>query len=122
VTPAAKVAHGLELAAEGFADLRAERAELQHQLERNRAALVGGEHRALAMRYQAIRARTVRHLLPGETSIPAAPAHDGLRIEVREVDARTSRSLDLYLPSKASKAAPGPLRRGFFARVLRWAP
>ena len=122
MTPAAKVATGLELAAEGFADLRRERAELHHQLEANRAALVGGEQRALAMRYQALRARNVRHLLPGETSIPTAPPFDGLRAELPVSDPRTSRSLELYLPSRASKAAAGPLRRGFFARVLRWAP
>jgi len=122
VTPAEKVAHGLDLAAEGFADLRAERADLHARIEANRAALVGGETKALAMRYQAIRARNVRHLLPGETTIPAAPAHDGLRVEVRDVDARTARSLELYLPAGASKAAPGALRRGFFARVLGFAP
>lgn len=118
MTPAAKVAHGLELAAEGFADLRRERAELHARIEANRAAIVGGETKALAMRYAAVRARNVRHLLPGETTIPAPPLHDGLRVEVREVDTRTARSLDLYVPSGASKAAPGPLRRGFLARVL----
>ena len=97
---------------------RAERADLQSRIETNRAALVGGEHRALAMRYQALRARTVRHLLPGETSIPAPPAHDGLRVEVRETDPRTARSLALYLPSGASARAPGALRRSLLARVL----
>ncbi len=122
MTPAAKVAAGLDLAAEGFADLRRERADLHARIETNRAALVGGEHRALAMRYQAIRARNVRHLLPGETTIPAAPAHDGLRVEVREVDARTARSLALYVPSGGGKAAPGPLRRGLLARVLGLRP
>jgi len=122
VTPAAKVATGLELAAEGFADLRRERAELHHQLEANRAALVGGEQRALAMRYQALRARNVRHLLPGETAIPTAPAHDGLRAELQEHDPRTARSLALYVPSGAGKDAPGPLRRGLLARVLGLLP
>ena len=122
MTPAEKVAHGLDLAAQGFADLRAERADLQARIETNRAALVGGEHRALAMRYQALRARTVRHLLPGETSIPAAPAHDGLRLDSREVDPRTARSLDLYVPSRASKASPPALRRGLLARVLGLRP
>ena len=122
MTPAAKVSAGLELAAEGFADLRRERAELQARIEINRAALVGGEQRALAMRYQAIRARNVRHLLPGEITIPAAPAHDGLRVEVREVDPRTARSLELYLPGGASKAAPGALRRSFLSRVLGLGP
>lgn len=118
MTPAAKVAHGLELAAEGFADLRRERAELTARLEANRAAFVGGEGRAVALRFQALRGRDTRVTA---SDVPRR-LHDGLRSEARDVSAETARSLALYLPSGASKAAPGPLRRGLLARVIGLLP
>ena len=118
MTPSAKVATGLELAAEGFADLRRERAELTERLEANRAAFVGGEGRAMALRYQALRGRDARVTTP---DVPRH-LHDGLRAETRDVPAETARSLELYLPSGAGKAAPPALRRGLLARMLRLGP
>ena len=79
MTPAEKVAHGLELAAEGFDDLRRERTDLAQRLALNRAAIVGGEQRALSLRFEAMRDRQDRSL---SGTLPARlRLRDGLRVE-----------------------------------------
>lgn len=116
MTPASKVATGLELAAEGFAELRAERADLARRLSVNREVMAGGEQRALSLRFEAMRDRQERSLsgaLPDRMRL-----RDGMRVPAPSLDAETSRSLDLYVPSHAGRAAPPVLRRGLLARLL----
>lgn len=113
MTPAEKVAAGLDLAAEGMAELRAERVYLADRLAANRAALAHGEGRALALRYQAHRDRDAR--VGSQHSPPRL--HDGLRVaEGRNVGAETERSLALYCPRGAVRAAPAPKRSAW----VRW--
>lgn len=113
--PADKVAQGLDLAAEGMAELRAERIHLADRLALNRAALAHGEGRALALRYQAHRDRDAR---VGAQVVPPR-LHDGLRREGggRDVGAEEARSLALYCPRGARAALPPAVpRRGWWAR------
>ena len=112
MTPADKVSRGLDLAAEGMAELRAERIHLADRLAANRAALAHGEGRALALRYQAHRDRDAR--VVGQVVPPRL--HDGLRRagEGRDVGAEVERSLALYCPRGARAALPE--RRGWWAR------
>lgn len=120
MSPAAKVAHGLELAAEGFAALRAERARLGAALAANREAIAGGEGQALALRYEAMRNRSDR-----VTALPAKPRErlrDGVLVGAPSIAEETAKSLALYVPSSAGKAAPPALRRGLLARMLRLGP
>jgi hypothetical protein len=111
VSPAEKVAAGLDLAAEGMAELRQERIHLAERLAANRAALAHGEGRALALRYQAHRDRDAR--VGGQVVPPRL--HDGLRREGRDVGAEEERSLALYCPRGAVRAALPP-KRGLWAR------
>lgn len=113
MTPAEKVAHGLDLAAEGMAELRAERVMLADRLAENRAAFVHGEGRAVAMRFSALRGRDAR--APSQVSPPRL--HDGQRTAA-QLSAETARSLDLYVPTASAKAAPPKLRRGLLARLF----
>lgn len=113
MTPADKVAQGLDLAAEGMAELRQERVHLAERLASNRAALAHGEGRALALRYQAHRDRDAR---VGSQHAPPR-LHDGLRGEGRDVRAEEARSLALYCPRGARAALPvAAERRGWLAR------
>lgn len=115
MTPADKVATGLDLAAEGMAELRQERIHLAERLAANRAALAHGEGRALALRYQAHRDRDAR----APSQVVPARLHDGLRAGAgRDVSADTARSLALYCPTGAARVAPAEVRRGWAARLL----
>ena len=113
MSPAEKVAAGLDLAAEGMAELRQERVYLAERLAFNRAALAHGEGRALALRYQAHRDRDAR--APSQVTPPRL--HDGPRSAERQSE-ETARSLALYCPTGASRVAPAALRRGWAARLL----
>ena len=116
MTPADKVSRGLDLAAEGMAELRAERVHLAERLALNRAALAHGEGRALALRYQAHRDRDAR--VGSQHSPPRL--HDGLRRagEGRDVGAEVERSLALYCPrgARAAVSAAAPKRSAW----ARW--
>ncbi len=115
MSPAEKVAFGLDLAAEGMAELRQERIYLAERLATNRAALAHGEGRALALRYQAHRDRDAR--VGTQHSPPRL--HDGLRAEGRDVGAETERSLALYCPRGAvAGATKAAVRKGWAARLL----
>lgn len=115
MSPAGKVALGLELAAEGFAELRTERADLARRVAENRAAIVGGEQRALALRYEAMRDRQDRSL---SGALPARlRLRDGLAVEAPTLAEETARSLSLYVPTRAARA-PSIGRHGPVSRVL----
>ncbi len=117
MTPAEKVAAGLDLAARGFDELRRERVDLEVRLSSNRAAIVGGEGKALALRYQAMRGRDVR------TGAPTGPRrlHDGLRAEVRDVTAETTiglRNAGLLPSAPRDRGKPRTWRE----RIFGWTP
>lgn len=114
MTPAEKVAHGLELAAEGFDDLRRERTDLAQRLALNRAAIVGGEQRALSLRFEAMRDRQDRSL---SGTLPARlRLRDGLRVEAPTIERETQHSLDLYVPTRATRMPSAP-RVSILARL-----
>ncbi len=115
--PADKVAVGLALAREGFAELRDEALTLARWQAENRAAIAGGEGEALALRFEAMRGRAARvqsGTLPARTRlrddgalVPAAPG------------AEEARSLALYCPRGARAGVavgPAPERRSWLAR------
>ena len=113
--PADKVAVGLALAREGFAELRDEALTLARWQAENRAATAGGEGEALALRFEAMRGRASRvqsGTLPSRTRlrddgalVPAAPG------------AEEARSLALYCPRGARAALPV----AHVERPSRWA-
>lgn len=114
--PADKVAVGLALAREGFAELRDERAVLARWLDENRRAIAGGEQEALALRYSAMRDRAPRSMagtLEGHKRL-----RDDGAIVVASPGAEVERSLALYCPRGARAALPvGAVpARGWLAR------
>ena len=117
--PADKVAVGLALAREGFAELRDERAVLARWLDENRRAIAGGEQEALALRYSAMRDRAPRSM--AGTLEPHKRLRDDGAIVVASPGAEVERSLALYCPrgARGARAAlpVGPVeRRGWLAR------
>ena len=116
MTPADKVAVGLALAREGFAELRDEALMLARWQAENRAATAGGEGEALALRFEAMRGRASR--VAGGTLPPRMRLRDdGVHVPALPLGAEEQRSLALYCPRGAGKALPeGQGRRGWWAR------